>query len=173
LVSNSGATIDKLWHENAILKRPKFAAQFMPSRWARYAVDFDGDRRIDLFASPANAIGSVANCFKAFNWQPGMPTHYPMRLYADKLHLIELQYGSDPPSYVAGTDNFHALTRYNWSRYYAMAVIELENAVAQGSRQHGRRAPPNHRVDELTDSSDCREEIQLSMSEAGIGRAKK
>jgi membrane-bound lytic murein transglycosylase B len=32
---------------------------------------------------------------------------------------------------VAGTDNFYAVTRYNWSSYYAMAVIELGQAVAQ------------------------------------------
>src|SRR5665647_929107 len=39
-------------------------AQFMPSSWARWAVDFDGDGRIDL-TSPADAIGSVANYFRS------------------------------------------------------------------------------------------------------------
>jgi membrane-bound lytic murein transglycosylase B len=55
-------------------------AQFMPSSWRQYAVDFDGDGRIDLFGSTADAIGSVANYFKAFQWRPGMPTHYPVSL---------------------------------------------------------------------------------------------
>jgi membrane-bound lytic murein transglycosylase B len=146
--------------------------QFMPSSWARYAVDFDGDGRIDLFDSPEDAIGSVANYFKAFQWQPGMPTHYPVVLVAGQtdmdallapdilptfsvssftakgaqlegaalahtgpLALIELRNGLDAPSYVAGTDNFYAITRYNWSSYYAMAVIELAEAVARELRK--------------------------------------
>ena len=55
------------------------------------------------------------------------------RLDADggvgKLALVELQNGDAAPSYVAGTGNFYAVTRYNWSSYYAMAVIELGEAV--------------------------------------------
>lgn len=45
------------------------------------------------------------------------------------LALVELQNGDAAPSYVAGTTNFYAITRYNWSSYYAMAVIELGEAV--------------------------------------------
>ena len=48
-----------------------------------------------------------------------------------KLALIELQNGNAAASYVAGTPNFYAITRYNWSSYYAMAVIELGEAVAR------------------------------------------
>jgi membrane-bound lytic murein transglycosylase B len=45
--------------------------------------------------------------------------------------LIELQNGDAPAQYVLGTDNFYTITRYNWSSYYAMAVIELGQAVAE------------------------------------------
>jgi membrane-bound lytic murein transglycosylase B len=142
--------------------------QFMPSSWANFAVDFDGDKHIDLFNNPADVIGSVANYFKAFQWQPGMATHYAVTFNREQLDmdalmapdilptfsvnnflakgavidgdalshkgplaLIELLNGNDPASYVAGTENFYAITRYNWSSYYAMAVIDLGQAVAR------------------------------------------
>jgi membrane-bound lytic murein transglycosylase B len=47
--------------------------QFMPSSQRRYAVDFDGDDRIDLRRSPTDAIGSVARFLKLHGWQPGAP----------------------------------------------------------------------------------------------------
>lgn len=141
--------------------------QFMPSSWSKYAIDFDGDGKVDLQNSAADAIGSVANYFRAYGWKPGTPTHFALqfdaakldkeallasdilptfsaasmadkgvlldeagRQYDGKLALVELQNGQEPPSYVAGTDNFYTITRYNWSSYYAMAVIELGRAAA-------------------------------------------
>jgi membrane-bound lytic murein transglycosylase B len=47
------------------------------------------------------------------------------------LALVELQNGERAPSYVAGTQNFYVVTRYNWSSYYALAVIDLAQALRQ------------------------------------------
>ncbi|MCD2511666.1 lytic murein transglycosylase B [Comamonas endophytica] len=148
--------------------------QFMPSSWARWAVDFDGDGRIDLFRSPVDAIGSVANYFIGHGWKPGMATHYPVSLNATPaqmaellapdilptftpermlalgarvhgggmahpgpLALVELRNGVEAPLYIAGTENFYAVTRYNWSSYYALSVIELGEEVRM-AREMGR-----------------------------------
>jgi membrane-bound lytic murein transglycosylase B len=59
------------------------------------------------------------------------------------LALVELHNGADAPSHVAGTQNFYALTRYNWSSYYAMAVIALGDAVKAARDAGARMAAPS------------------------------
>ena len=51
--------------------------QFMPASVRRWALDFDGDGRIDLTASPVDAIGSVANFLQAHGWQRDLPVEFP------------------------------------------------------------------------------------------------
>lgn len=59
------------------------------------------------------------------------------RDHVGPLAVIELQNGPhQPTTTLLGTQNFWAVTRYNWSAYYALAVIELGRAV-----ERARAAP--------------------------------
>jgi membrane-bound lytic murein transglycosylase B len=51
--------------------------QFMPGSVRRYAVDFDGDGRIDLWRSDDDVIGSVANYLARHDWLRGQPVLLP------------------------------------------------------------------------------------------------
>ena len=59
------------------------APQFMPGSYRQYAVDFDGDGRIDLFHGDADVIGSVANYLARHDWLPGQPVLLPARIAPD------------------------------------------------------------------------------------------
>jgi membrane-bound lytic murein transglycosylase B len=53
--------------------------QFMPGSQRRYAVDFDGDQKIDLSSSVDDAIGSVGRFLEQHGWQAGQPIAVPAR----------------------------------------------------------------------------------------------
>ena len=57
--------------------------QFMPSTFARYAVDFDGDGKRDLWNSSADALASAAHYLQASGWQRGQPWGFEVRLPSD------------------------------------------------------------------------------------------
>ncbi len=132
--------------------------QFMPSSYKQYAVDFSGDGHINLW-DPVDAIGSVANYFKAHGWvkgdqvavmangqAPGLPNGFKTKYSISQLaaagltpqqplgnhqqaSLLRLDVGTGY-QYWYGLPNFYAITRYNHSTHYAMAVWQLGQAVA-------------------------------------------
>lgn len=132
--------------------------QFMPSSYKQYAVDFSGDGHINLW-DPVDAIGSVANYFKAHGWvkgdqvaimangqAPGLPNGFKTKYSISQLaaagltpqqplgnhqqaSLLRLDVGTGY-QYWYGPPNFYTITRYNHSTHYAMAVWQLGQAVA-------------------------------------------
>lgn len=53
--------------------------QFMPSSFTKYAVDFRGDGRKDIWNSVPDALASIGNYLKAFGWQAGETWGYEVR----------------------------------------------------------------------------------------------
>ncbi len=132
--------------------------QFMPSSYKQYAVDFSGDGHINLW-DPVDAIGSVANYFKAHGWvkgdqvavmangqAPGLPNGFKTKYSISQLaaagltpqqplgnhqqaSLLRLDVGTGY-QYWYGLPNFYTIPRYNHSTHYAMAVWQLGQAVA-------------------------------------------
>jgi membrane-bound lytic murein transglycosylase B len=152
--------------------------QFISSSYRHYAIDFDGDGKRDLWNDNADAIGSIANYFKAHGWERGGEVavaatvsgeRYPAliakglkpsvtiaemkrlgvkpvgTLADDQLvALIELEQ-KDANEYWLGLQNFYAITRYNHSPLYAMAVFQLSEEIrALHERQlaHGAQSGP-------------------------------
>jgi len=54
--------------------------QFMPSTFRAYAVDADGDGRIDLWQSLPDAMHSAANYLRRAGWRPGEPVALEVKL---------------------------------------------------------------------------------------------
>ncbi|KAA8995627.1 lytic murein transglycosylase B [Affinibrenneria salicis] len=138
--------------------------QFMPSSYKNYAVDFNGDGHINLW-DPVDAIGSVANYFKAHGWvqggavavpatgqastlASGINTRYALSTLAaaglrpqgglggyKEASLLRLDTGSEY-QYWYGLPNFFVITRYNRSVHYSMAVWQLGEVVNQA--RHGQ-----------------------------------
>lgn len=52
--------------------------QFMPGSIRRYAVDYDGDGKIDLRNSPSDSIGSVASFLSQHGWNKNAPLIFPI-----------------------------------------------------------------------------------------------
>jgi lytic murein transglycosylase len=71
--------------------------QFMPSSYVKFAIDYDGDGRIDLIHSVPDVLGSTANYFKGSGWQRGQ--------------------GWQP-----GQPNFAAIQEWNKAEVYARTI---------------------------------------------------
>ncbi len=57
--------------------------QFMPDSYLRFAVDFEGNGRRDIWDSRGDVLGSIANYLAKSGWRYGEPSAQPVRVPPD------------------------------------------------------------------------------------------
>ena len=113
--------------------------QFISSSYRAYAIDYDGDEKTDLFNSVDDAIGSVANYLYVHGWKREGDIVYESfpnnvrKVFNPSSGLskfIPLSFNEDGKDLnFIGDDNFIAITKYNISHFYAMAVYYLSEEL--------------------------------------------
>ena len=135
--------------------------QFMPSAFKRYAVDFEGHGRKDIWRDVPDALGSTAYFLKKHGWRADEAWGYEvvapratgngkaMRPYAfwagagirraDGGELprsgeaaLLAPAGADGPHFLV-THNFKVIKAYNNSTSYALGVALLGDRIAGGA----------------------------------------
>ena len=82
-------------------------AQFLPSNYIKFAVDFDGNGRRDLIHSVPDTLASIANLLKSFGWTPG-------------------------GGYRQGSANFAVLAAWNKSTVYQQTIAAFAERLDGG-----------------------------------------
>lgn len=80
--------------------------QFLATRYVKYAVSFDGDRKADLYKSVPDALASTAAWFKGNGWQRGQ--------------------GWQP-----GSANYEVIKKWNRATVYQKTIAALANELAR------------------------------------------
>ena len=142
--------------------------QFMPSSYRKYAVDFNGNHKVDLLNEPVDAIGSVGNYLQGYGWVRGgriavraevgedscagaLDAPRNLSDWADMGIVPRGEITRDEPArlldftvqdgkeFWLGFNNFEVITRYNNSDFYAMSVFQLaEELKAAHLADHGK-----------------------------------
>jgi lytic murein transglycosylase len=138
--------------------------QFMPSSFLKYAVDFDGDGRADIWSSVPDVLGSIGNYMQKAGWQAGLPWGFEVVVpagfdyaasrgsfrdwanrgfkRADGAHfpdtgdaILFFPSGAPAPAFLV-TANFITIKRFNNSDAYALAVAHLADRMSGAGSIH-------------------------------------
>lgn len=164
--------------------------QFLPSSYLKYAVDFDGDGKADIWRSVPDVLASIANYLQKTGWQPHVPWGFEVMvpqgfdyrisrgsfaewaargvrradggpLPAAGNGILFFPAGAAGPAFLV-TDNFIVLKRFNNSDAYALAVAALAD------RLHGQ--PPIRAAWPVADFQPSRSQrIALQRQLAALG----
>ena len=157
--------------------------QFMPSSFLKYAVDWHGDGRRDIWGDAPDALASIAHFLREEGWTPGQPWGFEVRLPAgfdvgaagrapfpawaargvarvdggampeDGTGILYFPAGAPGPAFLV-TTNFSVIKTYNSSDSYVLAVGTLADRMQAVPRS--RPSGPRRRRSAGTTASHCR-----------------
>lgn len=157
ILDNGDVTMDKFVGEWA---GGSGQPQFLPSSWFRYAVDYDGDGKKDIWSSKPDVFASIANYLKLNGWQSYQPWYvevevpkqwrdipedewHPVAYWLQQGVHVQVQYQlpSDDLAarlikpyggpYLLVFKNFDVIKRYNNSTFYAGTVGYIANKICR------------------------------------------
>ena len=108
-------------------------AQFMPSSYLKFAEDFDGDGRRDIWSSPSDVVASIANFLKGHGWTADEGWGREVKVSRETARRIDAEIDKRQGTCVATRDMTVALPMTRWQQL----GVRLPN---------GRALPLSHTV---------------------------
>ncbi len=117
--------------------------QFMPSSYLRFAEDFDGDGRRDIWGSPGDVFASIANYLKGHGWRRGETWGLEVRVPSEVAGRIAADIGRRDGGCRAVRDMTVRLPLAEWQRLgvrtvggAALATLDQEASLVSGASRH-------------------------------------
>jgi membrane-bound lytic murein transglycosylase B len=117
--------------------------QFMPSSYLKYAEDFDGDSRRDLWKSHADIFASIANYLKGHGWVAGERWGREVQLSAKAAKTVAADVARREGGCRARREMTVALPLADWQKMgvrqmngAALPKADLQASLVSGSSRH-------------------------------------
>jgi membrane-bound lytic murein transglycosylase B len=117
--------------------------QFMPSSYLKYAEDFDGDSRRNIWTSPPDIFASIANYLKGYGWVAGERWGREVRMSAETARFVKSEVVRRTTGCRARREMTVALPLAEWQRLGVRLVdggdlpkADFEASLVSGSSRH-------------------------------------
>ena len=117
--------------------------QFMPSSYLKWAEDFDGDGRRDIWSTPSDVFASIANYLRAHGWKPGQIWGREVKISREAARVIATDVARRDGSCVARRDMTVALPMARWQEIgvrrtsgAALPKTEFTASLVSGTTRH-------------------------------------
>jgi membrane-bound lytic murein transglycosylase B len=117
--------------------------QFMPSSYLKYAEDFDGDSRRDIWKSSADIFASIANYLKGYGWVDGERWGREVKLSAEAARAVRADVARRDGGCRARREMTVALPLAEWQRLGVrqadgsdLPKADIEASLVSGTSRH-------------------------------------